>query len=406
VTTGARVLPSPVTAQGHYLHYRVLCFVFRLLLLALMVDEASAHDPSSYGGVFRSRNLGASWLSADVGLFLNAALIVAINPKDQAHLLAGTDLGLIDSRNAGLSWKPEARDLIFGAVFALTFLMDGQHAICAAQNGVFRLAGGRWLRVVAPDAALPAKTLVAGGSAHRVYLLGRKRLFISADMGESFAPAPMASPTSEITALTVVRSEPELVLAVVDGEVMASIEGRHEWRARGLGNQSEPVHTVAADPQVPGRIWAAQTGRIHASDDLGGTWRAVGRALPEPQTLVRGIAANAEATILLVSTNRGLYRSENAGETWALKEDNLPIHLEAGPLARDPGEASLIYVVYSLMPYSEVWRLANEGGSLIKRLDPISLLGGIALWLLILLAGWWSALRLVHWRAATGPDPK
>jgi photosystem II stability/assembly factor-like uncharacterized protein len=402
----ARVLPSPVADRGRHWQRRVLFFVVRLLLLALMVDAAGAHDPSSYGGVFRSRNLGASWLSADVGLFLNAALIVGINPKDQAHLLAGTDLGLIVSRNAGLSWKPEARELIYGAVFALTFLMDGQHAICAAQNGLFRLADGRWQRAVAPDAALPAKTLVPGGSAHRVYLLGRNRLFISTDMGESFAPAPTASPTSEISALTVVRSEPELVLAVIDGQVMASIEGRHEWRARSLGGQSEPVDTVAADPQAPGRIWAAQTGRIHLSDDLGRTWRAVGRALPEPQTLVRGIAANAEATTLLVSTNRGLYRSENGGEAWSLKEDNLPIHLEAGPLARDPGEASLIYAVYSLMPYSEVWRVANEGGSLIKRLEPISLLGGIALWLLILLAGWWLVQRLAHWRAALGAEPK
>ena len=396
-------MPSPLAAQGCYLHRLVICFLVRLVLLALMTGQAGAHDPSSYGGVFRSRNLGASWLSADVGLFLNAPLIVAINPNDQAHLLAGTDLGLIGSHNAGLSWKPEARDLVYGAVFALTFLNDGQHAICAAQNGVFRLAGGRWLRATTPDTALPAKTVVPG-AAHRIYLLGRDRLFISTDAGESFAPAPSA--TSGISALAVVRSEPELVLAVVDGQVMASIEGSQEWRARGLGQLNEPVDTVAADPQVPGRIWAAQTGRIHVSDDLGGAWRAVGRALPEPQTLVRGIAANAEATTLLVSTNRGLYRSENGGATWTLKEDNLPIHLEAGPLARDPGEASLVYAVYSLMPYSEVWRLANEGGSLLKRLDPISLLGGTALWLLILLIGVWLAQRLAHWRAETSADPK
>src|SRR5262245_40993453 len=267
-------------AQGCCLHRLVVGFLFRLLLLALMLGEAGAHDPSSYGGVFRSRNLGASWLSADVGLCLNAALIVAINPKDQAHLLAGTDLGLISSRNGGLSWNPEARDLIYGAVFALTFLTDAQRAICATQNGVFRLAGGRWLKADAPDAALPAKTLVAGGTTHRVYLVGRNRLFISTDAGASFALAPMAPPASEITALTVVRSEPELVLAVVDGQVMASIEGSQEWRARGLGRPSEPVDAVAADPAVPGRIWAAQSGRIHVSDDRGGAWRAVGRALP------------------------------------------------------------------------------------------------------------------------------
>ena len=151
-------------------------------------------------------------------------------------------------------------------------------------------------------------------------------------------------------------------------------------------------------------MWAAQAGRIYLSDDLGAVWRTVGGALPEPATIVRGIAANAEATILLVSSNRGLYRSENGGETWMLKEDNLPIHLEAGPLARDPGDAGLIYAVYSLMPYAEVWRLASEGDNLFRRLDPISLAGGVAFWLLILLAGGWLARRMLHWRGAAMDD--
>jgi len=372
------------------------------LLLTLAAVDARAHDPSAYGGVFRSRNLGATWLSADIGLFLNAALVVAINPKNHAHLLAGTDLGVLASRNGGLSWAPEARDLLFGAVFAITFLDDGQSAICAAQSGVFRLYGGRWQSADVPAAAVPARAVVPGASANRVYLLGRQDLFISGDGGQSFTPVPAAAQTGAISALTIARSEHEVLLAVIDGQVMTSQDAGRQWRARGLGHQGDPVDQVAADPQVPKRVWAAQAGRIFVSDDLGAAWRPVG-ALPEAATIVRGIAANAEATVLLVSSNRGLYRSQDGGETWMLKEDNLPIHLEAGPLARDPGDFGLIYAVYSLMPYGEVWRLASEGGNLLKRLDPISLAGGVAFWLLILLAGGWLAQRLLHWRgAATG----
>ena len=372
------------------------------MLLTLAAVDARAHDPSAYGGVFRSRNLGATWLSADIGLFLNAALVVAINPKNHAHLLAGTDLGVLASRNGGLSWAPEARDLLFGAVFAITFLDDGQSAICAAQSGVFRLYGGRWQSADVPAAAVPARAVMSGASANRVYLLGRQDLFISGDGGQSFTPVPAAAQTGAISALTIARSEHEVLLAVIDGQVMTSQDAGRQWRARGLGHQGDPVDQVAADPQVPKRVWAAQAGRIFVSDDLGAAWRPVG-ALPEAATIVRGIAANAEATVLLVSSNRGLYRSQDGGETWMLKEDNLPIHLEAGPLARDPGDFGLIYAVYSLMPYGEVWRLASEGGNLLKRLDPISLAGGVAFWLLILLAGGWLAQRLLHWRgAATG----
>jgi hypothetical protein len=84
-----------------------------------------------------------------------------------------------------------------------------------------------------------------------------------------------------------------------------------------------------------------------------------------------------------------------------LKEGNLPIHLEAGPLARDFADPSVIYAVYSLMPYSEVWRMASEGSNPIARLDAISLTGGISFFLLILIGGGLAARRLARSRTAT-----
>src|SRR5207302_3984649 len=60
-------------------------------------------------------------------------------------------------------------------------------------------------------------------------------------------------------------------------------------------------------------------------------------------------------TTLVVSSDRGIYRSNDGGETWVQKEDNLPIHIEAGPLARDPNDPGVVYAVFSLMPYAEVW---------------------------------------------------
>ena len=107
-----------------------------------MAGMARAHDPSPYGGVFRSRNMGDAWLNADIGLFLNASLALAVDPRDPGHLLLGTDVGLWRSHNGGRSWTREAEDLILGAVFAIAFAPDGQSAMCAAPNGVFRFEAG------------------------------------------------------------------------------------------------------------------------------------------------------------------------------------------------------------------------------------------------------------------------
>ena len=102
---------------------------------------------------------------------------------------------------------------------------------------------------------------------------------------------------------------------------------------------------------------------------------------------MRGIAADPTATTLVVTTARGMYRSVDGGSTWTLKEGNLPVHLEAGPLVRDPSDARTLYAVYSLMPYAEVWRTALEGGNLLARVDPVSLAGGLAFVLLLMIGG-------------------
>lgn len=162
---------------------------------------------------------------------------------------------------------------------------------------------------------------------------------------------------------------------------------------------------IAADATRPQRIWAAAGGRIVVSDNLGADWHSVGRSLPLAGARVRGIAASADATTLVVSSDRGVYRSEDGGQTWAPKEDNLPIHIEAGPLARDPNDAGVIYAVFSLMPYAEVWRTAVEGGNLLARIDPISLAGGLSFCVLMLIGGV-LAVRYLSRRRATTHSPR
>jgi photosystem II stability/assembly factor-like uncharacterized protein len=366
--------------------------------LCLLAGSASPHDASSYGGVFRSRDLGAAWLNADVGLFLNAALVIAVDPRDSSHLLVGTDLGILSSHNAGRSWVPEARDVIIGAVFALAFSPDGDLAVCAAASGVFRRDRNGWLRAEAPESAIPARALVATND--RFYLLGRGHLFASEDGGRTYAIVPGLPQMSEMTALVAIAASAGTLAAVIDGQVMISRDGGHTWANAGLGGADAPVDMIASDATRGERIWAAASEHIVLSDDLGSTWHSVGRRLPEARARVRGIAASPDARILVVSSDRGLYRSEDGGETWAPKEDNLPNHIEAGPLARDPNDAGVVYAVFSLMPYAEVWRTAVEGDNLLARIEPISLAGGLSFCVLVLIGGGLAARHLSRRRAA------
>ena len=101
------------------------------------------------------------------------------------------------------------------------------------------------------------------------------------------------------------------------------------------------LDALAAASRQPTRLWAAGGDRLFRSDDGAASWLRLGRPLPEPNTTVHRITASEEA--IVITTDRGLYRTVDEGESWTLIIENLPAHLEAGPLVRDPLDPATVY---------------------------------------------------------------
>jgi hypothetical protein len=80
-------------------------------------------------------------------------------------------------------------------------------------------------------------------------------------------------------------------------------------------------------------------------------------------------------------------RSTDGGQSWAQVESTLPVHLESGLLLRDPHDTATLYAGFSLTPYGEMWRRAEQGGSLLAQLDPVSLAGGLAFLVFLVVIG-------------------
>jgi photosystem II stability/assembly factor-like uncharacterized protein len=372
------------------------------LILLLSAGTARGHDPGAFGGLFRSRDYGATWVSANQGAFLSGAIALAISPTDHNHLLLGTESGLFASRNGGRDWGVEAPSLILGSVFALSFSKDGQRALASTGAGLFSCdADNVWRNAQAPWGALPGRTIVRGNHTGRFYLAGSSGLYRSDDWGASWSSAGNGLPEQLATALLVTQADPETLYAVVQGSVWASFDGARSWASRGAEIFQSSIDALATDSRHSGRIWAAGRDRLFRSDD-GVGWHEFGKPLPEMNTKVHGIAASDEAIVL--ATDRGIYRSIDNGEKWTLVTESLPAHLEAGPLVRDPVDPASLYAGFSLLPYRELWQRSASQRSALAQVSVTSLIAGAASLIVVVAGGVGALLHLGRYYRPAAKD--
>ena len=331
-------------------------------------------------------------MSANSAGFVSGAIALAVSPTDVNHLLLGAESGLLRSRNGGRDWTIEAPSVVLGSVFAVGFAADGQRALISTGRGVFRGEGeNNWQQVRAPQSAAPARAILRSMEPGRVYLAGWTGLYLSDDWGVSWSSAADNLPQEPATALVVVSGSPEILFAIVQGQIWASVDGARSWIRRGGGISPASADSLTADLRDPARLWAAGGDRLFRSGDGGASWRHVGRPLPEPNTTVNGITVSGECVV--VTTDHGLYRSVDSGESWTQIIDNLPAHLEAGPLVRDPVDPVTLYAGLTLIPYPELWRRAADLEGALARFSVTSLAGSAVLLGLVVLA----AVAALRW---------
>jgi hypothetical protein len=343
--------PSPMFAAR---------FLRIVLLSGILLAPASvsAHDPSAFGGLFRSRDGGLTWFPANPGRIVSGALALAVNPVEPNHLLLATDSGLLRSRNAGLDWSLEAPSVLVGAVFAVTFDSGGRRGLASTETALFRNDGGEtWRAVTAPVGTMPARLLVAD-SAGRVYLVGWQQLYVSDDWARSWKAIASPVAGAPVSQFVVARGT-GTVYAVTGNRLWAMDDLTGAWRAVDAGLPHGSIDAVSVDPREARQLWATAAGQVFRSEDGATTWRPWGRPIEDARVSVRGIAVSVGGRDAVLTTDRGLYRSAD-GKSWQMPGDSLPAHLEAWPLVRDPRDPDTLYAGFALLPYSELWRVAAE----------------------------------------------
>lgn len=396
-----RPFHHPPTGRPAWRWYQAwLATVWVLAVLLIWAPPAEAHDPSAWGGLFRSRDGGVHWFVASEGRFITAAVDVAVSPADPNLLLLATDSGLLRSPNGGRDWTMTGLGQIQGLVTAVAFSPDGRLALAADTTGLFASddGGETWRSVVLPASVRPIQMIQFDARGERVYLLARHALLMSEDRRSwQELGAGLPSGSAEMLAL---HSGQLYVLA--GGRVFA--RAADSWRVLTGGLPAE-VDFLAAEPRPGGYLWAASQGALFRSAD-GQVWTRLPEVLDPPSTRVHGLRRTADGHGILLATDHGLYRSSDEGAHWESLTDNLPVHLEAGPLLADPSDPDTFYAGFSVTPYA-VLRESAASGSRAVQLTPVNLIGAAA-FLLLLFGSAGFALRWLarYYRGSATPAPE
>jgi hypothetical protein len=325
------------------MEYRLAPAAAFVLAGALLHASVLAHDSGLSNGVFRSRDGGATWLQLDAGSFAKGALALAVHPTNAHRLLLATDGGLLSSRNGGRDWETEASNVLSGPAFAVAFDLHGAEAMVSGANALYRFDGSGWRAARTPSGSAPARVLASGGVAGRAYLAGWTGLHRTDNWGRSWTRVGKEIDAEYVSALAISASSPDDIHALAGGRVWTSTDGARSWRVdEGVPQTAD---ALAFDRTVPTRLWIVAAGRAYRKQDRTSRWESVGAPIPDPQAKARGIDVLNEA--MVISTDRGVFRSLNAGASWALLSAELPNHVEATLLLRDPHTPATIYAGFS-----------------------------------------------------------
>ena len=270
-------------------------------------------DPTTYyvglpeGGVWKTTNAGTTWKPIFDAVHIASVGAVAVAPSDPGILYVGTGnqsgwsftigKGVYKSTDAGKTWTPSglAASQYIGAIFVDP--RNADHVLVAAEGP---RVGGRG----ATEQALPANT--------------ERGVYRSTDGGRSWTRVLPGDGSAGASDVEGDYADPQIVYALVNGEnagLFKSADAGATWKPVGLRGLPDGarVSAFAVASGTHGR-------RLYALAGTGG----------------RGGAAN-----------RGLYRSEDGGDSWTLGTTRLAS--AGGRMYADPKNPDVMYVMGTAM---------------------------------------------------------
>ncbi|MBX7222525.1 MAG: IPT/TIG domain-containing protein [Blastocatellia bacterium] len=305
-------------------------------------------------GVYQSNDAGITWIQLTGGLPQILFPALALAPSSQEQVLAGSENGgLFRTTNAGASWT---------AINTGLFLTDGQAVALDPSNpnilyaglqdgvnsGLVKSTDGArtWARL---NTGQPSNifSLAVHPTNPNLVLAGGSPGFRSTNGGTSWSILT-GLPNNLVSTLAFARSNPNLAYATVPQfGVYQSTDAGASWTPRNSGLTDLLIDAIGVDPTNPNRVFAASGGgKIYGSTDGGGNWSLLHPGLPGAGTGSGFLVDPYELNTLYAGfRNGGIYKSTDGGATWVNTNNGVPANVFGLSLA--PASPGTLFVTNS-----------------------------------------------------------
>lgn len=210
--------------------------------------------------------------------------------------------------------------------------------------------GGGWIQSIAFDPR-DADTLYVGCDVGGFY--------ISEDAGRSWTIRNAGLTDYFVECIAVHPQTSDIIILGMEGGIFKSVDHGNTWQAKRAGFPaperyafSAPIGALCFDPTRPDVLYAGigrprwgsgGKGQVYRSADCGETWALVAReGQLDPEAIVCDLEVAADSSYVIAATNRGLYRSEDDGATWAACNEGLA-HTDVRELCIAPSDPRVVY---------------------------------------------------------------
>lgn len=278
-------------------------------------------------GVWISRDSGDSWeqISSDTMPVNIDAL--AIDPRDDGTIFAGTWWRAYKTTDSGQSWRLIKKGMIDDSdVFAITVNpRDPDHLVASACSGIYESFnnGERWRKIQGiPSQSRRTRDIVQHPTIPgRIYAATTEGFWMSVNGGKTWSLTTRRD--LEINSISVHPDEPEKVFIGTNNHgVMVSEDGGRNFVETNTKFSSRFTYSVKIDNERPERLYATTQntatggGFVFVSDNGGQSWSQAENLDVMRISPFALIQDRVNPDTIYLGTNVGVFQSLDRGVTW------------------------------------------------------------------------------------------